>query len=190
MHPKYFGDSYDLVKHCLLRWLSPLGNWTTHPLFTTQVTRRQAAAFSELLGTPLLSVAELKSTTDRQDYFDAARSCPSHLFLDPDTGLRLASTSARKAPAYVFLHEMVSIAKRGRTLTLVYDQCLPRGGEARALVGKLDALYSHGVHAIGYRSHACFLLASPSAQLLRNARQLLIEVAHLPRERLLTRSAA
>lgn len=43
MHVRYFGDSYDIVKQSLLRWLAPLGPWAAHPIVF-------AAEVNEILG--------------------------------------------------------------------------------------------------------------------------------------------
>ena len=56
MNPKFLGDSYDIVKQSLLRWLADMGTWTTHPMFTEPISTEQANAFSRLLGTRLLSL--------------------------------------------------------------------------------------------------------------------------------------
>jgi hypothetical protein len=191
MNPKYLGDSYDIVKHCLLRWLGALGPWTAHPMFTEAVSDQQAAAFSALLGVPLISTDVLAQGADRDAYFASARSCASHLFLDPDTGVRMKSTRGKKAPAYVFLEELVRIASRQQgVLTLVFDQSVQRGAEANGLTTKLIALARKGLHSFAYRSHACFLVVGPGRELVAVARNVLDRKAHLPKDRFVTRPAA
>jgi hypothetical protein len=64
MNPKYLGDSYDIVKPSLLRWLAGVGTWTTHPMFTEPVSGEQADIFSRLLGTRLLSHDTLTHLND------------------------------------------------------------------------------------------------------------------------------
>ena len=32
MNPRFLGDSYDIVKQSLLRWLAFDGVWATHPM--------------------------------------------------------------------------------------------------------------------------------------------------------------
>ena len=73
MNPKYIGDSYDIVKQSLLRWLADIGTWTTHPMFTEPVSAWQADAFSLLLGTRLLSSDTLTHSTNRDSYLAPAR---------------------------------------------------------------------------------------------------------------------
>ena len=50
MRMRYFGDSYDIVKQSLLRWLRTLGDWSAHPMFTEAVSDADVAAFETLLG--------------------------------------------------------------------------------------------------------------------------------------------
>jgi hypothetical protein len=125
MRLKYFGDSYDIVKQSFLRWLSPLGPWSAHPMFTEAVSDADAAVFSALIGVPLVTTGVLKAGVDRTAYFADAEVCEHHLFLDPDTGIQLNATRNGKAPAYVFGSELVRLAqRRPERLTLVFDQCL------------------------------------------------------------------
>lgn len=87
MKLQYLGDSYDIVKQSLLRWLASCGTWKAHPMFTERVSFEDAASFSRLLGVPLLSCVVLETETDREAYFASARLCVNHLFLDPDIGI-------------------------------------------------------------------------------------------------------
>lgn len=52
---EFLGDSYDIVKQSLLRWLASMGPWATHPLFTDSVPPQQVDAYAQLLGTRVLS---------------------------------------------------------------------------------------------------------------------------------------
>jgi hypothetical protein len=184
MNPKHFGDSYDLVKQSLLRWLTSLGAWQAHPMLTESFSPKEAQHFAGLLGVPLLSAEVLTRETDRETYFAPARACSVHVFLDPDTGVRVKKTRGRKARAYIFLDELVGIAGRDdRLLTVVFDQCLARGRECEGLETKLGALLSGGIHGFAYRSHASFLVLGRDRLLVRRARQLLEEDAHLPAAR-------
>jgi hypothetical protein len=72
MHVRFLGDSFDIVKQSLLRWLAQCGSWSAHPMFTEEVTVDQAEAFSCLLGVPLISREVLSSESDRAAYFTAA----------------------------------------------------------------------------------------------------------------------
>ncbi|HEY7410812.1 MAG TPA: hypothetical protein VII13_08730, partial [Vicinamibacteria bacterium] len=89
MNAKHLGDSYDIVKQALLRALSGLGDWEAHPMLTTRFDEAQAASFSKLIGVELLSLEVLEQASDRKAYFAPAAASRKHVFLDPDTGLRL-----------------------------------------------------------------------------------------------------
>ena len=181
MRLQYLGDSYDIVKQSLLRWLAPLGPWAAHPMFTETVAAEDAAALSRLLGIPLLSTAVLGAETNRRDYLAPARDTPTHVFLDPDTGLRLKPVGGAKSVTFVFGPELRDIVKsRSGTLTLVFDQSLGRGREREGILRKIEALGGLGVHAVAYRSHACFLLASDDGDLVQRAAQLVLGGSYLP----------
>jgi len=180
---KYLGDSYDIVKHSLLRWLSILGPWAAHPMFTESVSETDAAAFSQLIGVPLISTSPLSA--ERSQFLREAFLCSTHLFLDPDTGLRVKPTAGSNANTYVFADELVYIVGNcPERLTLVFDQCLARGQVREGLREKLEHLRKRGVHGLAYESHACFVLVSSDRELLLKARYVLESDGHLPPDRL------
>lgn len=188
---RFLGDSYDIVKQSLLRWLATSGAWAAQPMFTEEVTTESAEAFAQLLGVPLLSRDVLTQTTDRASYFRSAHSCAQHLFLDPDTGVTLHGVNGAKAPRYLFGSELVSIAEaRPRFLTLVFDQSLPRGRELPELERKLSNLAAQGLHGVAYISHACFLLVGRDAGLTQAAFRHLREQSRLPGHRFLVKAGA
>lgn len=184
MRPKYLGDSYDIVKQRLLRWLSVFGTWKAYPMFTESVTSEDATVFSALLGIPLLSTDVLHVETNRQAYFAAARSCQSHLFLDPDTGLRLKPTKGKDHPSYLFGPEALAmVSERPKSLTLVFDQSLPRGREREHLAKKIAFFEEHGVFSLAYVSHACFILMSSQDELIDKAWKVIQDESRLPAAR-------
>jgi hypothetical protein len=188
VNPKHIGDIYDIVKQSLLRCLAGLGKWYAHPMFTAPFTEAQAREFGRLLGVPLLSAEVLTQGADRGAYLSVARACSGHLFLDPDTGVRLKLTRGKKAPAYLFGGELVDIATRHPDLlTLVFDQALARGGEAAALGSKLEWLATQGLHGFAYQSHASFVLVGSDTLLVRKAQQALRCEGHLPESRFVER---
>jgi hypothetical protein len=187
MNPKYLGDSYDIVKQGLLRWLGAVGTWTTHPMFTESVSPEQADAFSRLLGSRLLSHDALTQTTDRDVYLAPARNSSDHVFLDPDTGIRPKPTGGMRAPRYLFGTELVLIANaRPDRLTLVFDQALARGDERNQLQGKLNDFAQQGVLGMAYVSHACFVLVGRNRTLLESAFENLKKESRLPEGRFLS----
>ncbi len=187
MNPKYLGDSYDIVKQSLLRWLANTGTWATHPMFTEDVSTEQAEAFSSLLGTRLLSCDTLTHGTDRDAYLAPARDCHHHVFLDPDTGIRLKPTKGAKAPHYLFGTELAAIADAcPERLILVFDQSLARGKEREQIQTKLGSLTKQHMLGIAYISHACFVLVGKNRTLLDSAFETLKKESHLPECRFLS----
>ncbi|MCI0370851.1 MAG: hypothetical protein L0214_05605 [candidate division NC10 bacterium] len=184
MRLSYLGDSYDIVKQSFLRWLSALGPWSANPMFTEEVPGEQIDVFARLLGVPLISTETLRPKSDRFAYFATARACHTHLFLDPDTGLRLERVGGKRAPAYLFGEELAQIARsRPGLLTLVFDQSLGRGNKAEQLEQKLLALAAVGLHGAAYVSHACFILVAHESELVREAVLAVREQSGLPSAR-------
>ncbi len=157
---EWFGDSYDIVKQSLLRWLEPCGAWKAHPMFTPPVDPRRVDEFERFLGADLVSKAVLGEGYSRAAFLADAKDCQQHLFLDPDTGLRMPPGGATKR--HVTAQELVCIAKeRPDKLTLVFDQSLDRRRKAREEIKeKLSCLRKRGVHGVAYESQACFVLVS------------------------------
>jgi hypothetical protein len=184
MHIRYFGDSYDIVKHSLIRWLAAFGEWAVHPMFTESVSGPEAAAFGSFLGARVLSTDVLAIHTSRPGYFASAATA-ENLFLDPDTGLRVDPVRGARAPEFLFTSELVSLVEaRPRFLTLVFDQSHPRGSERASLKRKLRHLSDRGVPAFAYLSHACFIIAGGNTGLAGRARADLLAASRLPESRL------
>ena len=126
MKLQYFGDSYDIVKKSLIRWLGEFGPWVTHPMFTEDISPEEAKAFSRLIGTPLLCAERLNSKTNRAEYFSSCNDV-GNLFLDPDKGIYLKPCRGRNSENYVFGTELVEWCEvRTNALTLVFDQSYSR----------------------------------------------------------------
>jgi len=186
MKPSFLGDSYDIVKQSLLRWLSSLGSWATHPMFTEPVSTQQADDFARFIGTRLLSKNPLTNGTDRVAYLAPACECYEHVFLDPDTGIRLKPTRGKRAPLYIFTPELIEIVKtRSDKLVLVFDQSLSRGSERQQLQNKLKTFAAEGVNSLAYVSHACFVLLSKNHSLIEAAIDALQSESRLPHTRFL-----
>jgi hypothetical protein len=191
MHPRFLGDSYDIVKQSLLRWLGTIGPWSVDPMYAEQVTPSDVDAFEYLLGAPVVSRAILRPDTDRRAYFESARKCETHLFLDPDIGLALGKRPRREAPSYLFVDELVEIAQaRPHLLALVFDQSVARGNERHQLQAKLSALTARGLHGLAYVSHACFLLIGTDGSVMKKAADIVREESRLPASRLIAHGAA
>jgi hypothetical protein len=179
MQMQYFGDSYDIVKQSLLRWLKVFGEWSVHPMFTEDVNPADISAFESLLSAKLVSTERLTSHTDRQRYFSCGASC-GNLFLDPDKGLRTKNNQPRRAE-YLYATELIEmVLHRPRTLTLVFDQSVGRGSEELHLAAKIEHLRDRGVSAFAYCSHACFVVATSDSQLIGEAKEHIIRESRLP----------
>lgn len=182
MRMQFFGDSYDIVKHLLLKWLRHYGEWSLHPMFTHKVSAREVADYEALLGARVISQEVLLGTTDRAKYLAVAERS-GNLFLDPDTGLKLKRCRSRSGE-YLFADELVTLAtNRPTALTMVFDHSLPRGREEPSLKAKMEHLSNKGVSCFAYVSHASFIIASIDRDLVRNVQQYVIAESHLPSER-------
>lgn len=191
MHMQYFGDSYDIVKQALIRWLNPFGRWSVHPMLTESATAQQVERFERFLGAHMISTEVLTTNTNRESYLSCATKC-GNLFLDPDTGVRLPQSGTR-APKnkYLFTHEFVGLCEqRPNALTLVFDQSLPRGKERDCMEHKLADLNANGVYCFAYMSHACFILGGCDKALVRRAFDCTITESRLPEARFLSGRAA
>jgi hypothetical protein len=183
MRMSYFGDSYDIVKQSLFRWLQPFGQWSVHPMFTQPVSDANVSAFERFLGATLISTEVLSKDTDRGAYFSCACSC-GNLFLDPDTGIRLKDTRGVRAHEYLFASELLRITRtRPGHLTVVFDQSIGRGSEQMHLETKLRHLLQNQLFGFGYRSHACFVILGRDNALVQSARNHIIEDSNLPESR-------
>jgi hypothetical protein len=185
MRIRYFGDSYDIVKQSLLRWLRSFGEWSVHPMFTEIVSQTDVAAFESLLDAKIVSTKVLTLDTNRSAYLECGCSC-GNLFLDPNTGLRMRSTRGARAPEYVFAADLQRLVEeRPDSLTVVFDQCVGRGSERMHLEAKLQELRDHRVFGFAYASHACFVVAGQDRSLVDRARARVIAESRLPENRIL-----
>lgn len=187
---KYFGDSYDIVKKSLLAWLGEFGAWRAHPMFTERVSPERAGQFARFLGVELISAEELTPGIKREEYFSACRSA-GNLFLDPDTGISLEDRGGAKSVNYVFGKELIELSEaRPESLTLVFDQSYSRGNQEPQIQKKLAFFTGKNVYSFAYCSHATFLVLGAKAELVKRARQRLLEVSGLPSCRLATLGSA
>jgi len=181
---QYFGDSYDIVKKSLIAWLLEFGPWVTHPMFTEPFEGEKAAAFSRMLGTPLLSNEVLTTQTDRVKYFSSCLTA-GNLFLDPDTGVCLKAWRGAKSVNYVYAEELIGwCSARPNALTLVFDQSYSRGSTKDDMHRKLAYLAQQDIYGFAYASHATFLLLSADCELVESAREKLLDLSGLPASRL------
>ena len=185
MRLKYLGDSYDIVKQSLLRWLGHFGEWAVHPMFTESVTDADVKSFEALLGARIISKEVLSLESKREDYF-APAAFAGNIFMDPDTGLRLQDTRSVRAPEFLFMSDLLrGFEPRPNKLTLVFDQSVGRGSEREHLERKIAALRQQDLFGTAYVSHACFLLVSKDRSIIEEARRHMIQESRLPESRFL-----
>ena len=199
MRPKFFGDSYDLVKREIIHGLASAKEWTVHPMyFVFDPEPEPEPGFVDRYIEFLRIDRAVRSTT-RKDLDDVATVAGArYLFLDPDTGLWDGKGSPGCAwRKHISVGELVRIANaREHELTLVFDQGYSRNltNEARRQRAerKLEALrlaqIEHQVtgvntnqgsqqrclHSVAYVSHAVFIWISTDEDLLASATQRLL----------------
>lgn len=188
MKMSFFGDSYDIVKQSLLRWLADVGEWSAHPMFTEAATSQEAADFARFLGVPVISSEVLRPETKRDGYFRVVERVED-IFLDPDTGVCLTKKPRAKSHRYVYASELVHMAAHpGSRLILTFDQSYRRGAGAAAVAAKLEALQALGLYGFGYVSHSCFLILGCDPDRVEAARSNILSKSHLPPNRIVIRS--
>jgi hypothetical protein len=159
-------------------------------MYAEAPTSEDVEAFEYLLSAAAVSRTVLDADTDRRAYFESARRCEAHLFLDPDTGVSLEKQPRHRAASYLFADELVEIAQgRPHLLTLVFDQSVARGKERQQMDAKLSALAVRGLHGMAYVSHACFLLVGRDSNLVKKATHMVREESRLPASRFIDRLA-
>ena len=186
MHMNYFGDSYDIVKQSLIRWLGHFGGWSVHPMMTESATAQQVKAFERFLGARMICTEVLTTSTDRGHFLSCASKC-GNLFLDPDTGLSLRDSNLGSPKTkYLFAREFVQlIERRPKALTLVFDQSFPRGEGRTCIAHKIEEIEAKGIHCFAYASHAYFILGGRDKTLVRRAFNRVISESGLPESRFL-----
>ena len=98
----------------------------------------------------------------------------------------MKSTNGARASAYLFAHELLELCRqRPDSLTLIFDQSLPRGSEAKSLQEKLRQFSQWGVSGFAYISHACFVFVNRDEGLVEQARNEILSGSKLPEKRLL-----
>jgi len=184
MRRQFLGDSYDIVKRFLLETIAPGARWDAFPMFTHVVTEDELATFEAFLGVHVASRGVLTVDGDRVAHL-STQPDQQHVFLDPDTGIRLRPCSGSAATNYIFGPELVDLCSSEPTrLVVVFDQSVPRGGERQAMASKLAYFNERGVRGFAYLSHACFVVLSASQQVCDDAYANLVASA-LPVERIL-----
>ena len=177
MHPRFFGESHDMAKRQIMRWLAPKERWAAHPMWFDQGPEDRCypdfpSEYAAALGVCIVDV----DPQDRSKFFEAAQTCGEHLLLDPDTGLWKGRNSRKHVTVKQFVQIVKSPDRRGK-LTLIYDQSYRRdhGGVDiwKQTEEKLRGLRCSGVHAAAYMAHGGskvrFIWASPDPEAVKEA---------------------
>ena len=174
MRMQYFGDSYDVVKRFLLSTLAPGASWAAFPMFTHAVTTAEVQAFEKFLGVKVVSHEAMDNDTNRGKIFTAL-SEHRHVFLDPDTGIKLKPSRGKDAAKYVFASEIEELCRaEPERLLLVFDQSVGRGSEIAHVSARIAHFADRGLSAFAYLSHACFVVLSSNAEPSQQARERLL----------------
>jgi hypothetical protein len=182
----FFGDSYDVVKRYLLHTMAPGAVWQAFPMFTGEVTEPEVAELEAFLGVKVAASSTLAVQTDRAAYLRADQSW-THIFLDPDTGVRLGPCGGERSTHYVFAQELLDLChQRPDRLVMVFDQSLARGRTEQDTNTKLDYFAANGVFGFAYHSHACFIVLSATQSGVDLARDRVV-ASHMPLARLVPR---
>ena len=189
MSPDKFGDSYDIVKRAIIRWLACPEEWAVHPMYWG-VNRDFVDDYTRFLGIDLAD----GDTSRRNLVVQVGKDTPKHLFLDPHTGLCPKHQGRTDSLwSHVTIEEIAQIADgpdRASKLTLVYDQGYqrPTNEERKPLAEtKLQALRDareeRQVHSVAYVSHVVFIWVSKDEDLLGRSTQRLFNRSGLPHDR-------
>ena len=185
MHPSKFGDTYDIAKLSILGWILEDGQeWLTHPMyFPPQKEVRDETLpcwYADFLGVQLVS----GEITQRRQLLRAVAEDPGHLFLDPDTGLKLGKARIRTHVSSDELIDIVHSDNHKDHLVLVYDQSMDRnaGPRRQQIKEKLRHLRAAepAVHGAAYVSHTAFIWVSPDPKIVCDATRRVLQASHLP----------
>lgn len=160
MNPKYFGDSYDIVKRFFCAELNTLGyTIIVEPMFTGEWNGKENM-FLKFIGASLTSSHRLTA-----------------LFIDPDTGV-----NRKPSNQHISLIQLKEAASKYE-LVFSFDQSFSRQHDAKVIMTeKLNFLREQGCHAMYYDSHARFLFVATKELTLKEF-QFHLESLGLPRSR-------
>ena len=176
MHLKYFGDSYDIVKRFLLATLGDPGRWSVQPMFVEKVDSEDARRFATFIGARLCGKTSAATVASRTEAMASSKTA-EHLFLDPDTGVKLVPMPKTPSSAHLYGAEVIDLVNaRPAFLTAVYDQSLLRADRPPQLSTKLRWFGEVEISGFAYESHASFLFLSRDQDLLQRSRSALLGV--------------
>ena len=164
MDEKFLGDSFDLVKRFFAQTLSSIATVYADGAFVPEEMR---TAYSKVTGVPI---------------FDDLAERPFALLLDPCTGIRVEGKPTKN---YVSPCDIARVFKRYHPQFLVcFDQSFSFAGQKDfCMEVKMRKLTLEGLHVLYYASHANFLFAAESHEIIDSIRDQLLN-AGIPAFRL------
>lgn len=167
MNPKWFGDSFDLVKRYFIDNLKSIGYTVTVDPMLTDDWNGTEEKFYTLLGVVPLG----KSINGKKA-----------LFLDPDTGVGQRKTMKHTTISIISTH------LKDFDIVFSFDQSFSRAGDATdKMTEKLKELQNTGNFGFYYDSHARFLFTSNSEKSLKELEEQIL-LSGLPENRLIKQS--
>ena len=185
MHPSKVGDTYDMAKICMLRWLERFGPWGIHPMYFPKKGKPRDEAFScnyaDFLGITCVG-GDIRTPGS---LVEAVQDWQGALFLDPDTGLWAEGKTDR---THVGMPDLIKIAQatnRKSRLTLIYDQSIDHryktfGSRQEQVRRKLTTLKAAGIHSAAYVSHITFIWLSCNPDVVTQATHNILQESKLP----------
>ena len=193
MNPKHFGDSHDMAKRMIMRWLYPDGPWVAHPMWFNQRPEPLGDCdFLKRYATALNVKIVPNESGNRDEFLAVAGACTDHLLLDPDTGMWDGTTSREHVTVDEFVRIVTSPGRENR-LALIFDQSYLRRRHAGDIweqtTAKIDRMrQDNRVHAAAHIAHkglwVRFIWASTNCELITNVTHRLQEQTGFPGWRL------
>jgi hypothetical protein len=156
MNPKWFGDSYDIVKRFFVKALKDIG-YEVHidPMFTGEVTGIRER-FLEFIG------AKIKP--DKPPV--AGKTA---ILIDPNTGIGKKRTSS-----HITIKDLVGLMDT-YSIAFAFDQSFSRAkDDQEQMTAKLRPLHELGAVGFYYDSHAKFVFGSKSGDAIESLKDHLI----------------
>ncbi|NOX33419.1 MAG: hypothetical protein GXP56_06725 [Deltaproteobacteria bacterium] len=163
MNPQWFGDSYDIVKRFFIEQLNAAGYQVlVDPMLTGEWNELKTDFYRFLKASPLTEKSTRKSA----------------LLLDPDIGI-----GKKKTKQHITIGDIADHLLR-HEVVFSFDQSFSRVGNATEKIQeKLMLLKKTGNYGFYYDSHARFLFAAKSSEILYEVEQQILS-SGLPSKRI------
>lgn len=170
MNPKWFGDSYDIVKIFFVDTLKDIGYEVyIDPMFTGDWNGKEQH-FINFIGAKL-----------NNDFENPV--CKSALFVDPDTGIK-----EKASPKHIKFKTIIQRLEKYE-IVFSFDQSFSRSKPSEEqMQKKLSILKKLGGNSLYYDSHTKFLFASKNLDAINAIRDRLIQIG-IPSTRLITKKS-